>query len=186
MNAINPIRFLDAANGFQRSAVAKAAVELDVCSQIARGHRTVEALARACSAHEKGMRVLLDALVMLGLLEKGDGAYSLTPESAKYLDRASPDYLGGVLAFLHSDYIRDAFERFSEAVRQGGTVMDGAGSLEPDHPMWVRFAEAMAPLMKPAAERLVEIACPRERCWMSRRGTDDLGYGCWRLIRRRG
>ena len=44
MNAINPIRFLDAANGYQRSAVVRAAVELDVCSQLALGKVTVELL----------------------------------------------------------------------------------------------------------------------------------------------
>lgn len=155
---VNPIRFLDAVNGFQRSAVVRAAVELDLCSAIARGHKTVESAAEACGASPRGMRVLLDAMVILGLLEKADGIYQLNAESARYLDRASPDYLGGVLGFLHSGYIRAAFEGFTNAVRTGGSVLDGAGSLEPGHPMWRAFAHAMSPLMKPAAERLAEIA----------------------------
>jgi 2-polyprenyl-3-methyl-5-hydroxy-6-metoxy-1,4-benzoquinol methylase len=100
---------------------------------------------------------------MLGLLLKDGEQYGLTPEAAKYLDRASPDYMGAVLGFLQSEYIRGAFEGFTEAVRRGGTAMDGTGSLEPGHPMWVRFAQAMAPLMKPAAERLAEIALPAGR-----------------------
>ena len=48
------------------------------------------------------------------------------------------------------------FARLTEAVRRGGTAMPEAGTLAPEHPLWVEFARAMAPLAgmtRPAARQ---------------------------------
>ena len=39
-------------------------------------------------------------------------------------------------------------------VRNGGAA--GLGSIAPDHPVWVKFARAMVPFMRPAAEAVAE------------------------------
>jgi ubiquinone/menaquinone biosynthesis C-methylase UbiE len=44
------------------------------------------------------------------------------------------------------------FENLTEAVRGGGTVLPEEGSIAPEHPVWVDFARAMAPMMMMPAQ----------------------------------
>jgi ubiquinone/menaquinone biosynthesis C-methylase UbiE len=62
------------------------------------------------------MRMLLDALVALGLLTKRGEHFGLTPLSARYLVRKSPDYLG---AFFESDAAWNAWSQLAEVIRSG-------------------------------------------------------------------
>ena len=48
----------------------------------------------AARASDRGMRILCDYLVINGFLTKNAGQYALTPESAAFLDRRSPTYVG--------------------------------------------------------------------------------------------
>lgn len=143
-----PNTFFSAAGAFQRSAAIRAAVELNLFSALGAGHRTAAAVAEQTGASEKGIRVLCDYLTILGFLEKGKEGYELTPDSKIFLDRASPDYAGDALEFLHSPMMLEAFDALPEAVRSGGTALPASGSLVPEHEIWVRFARSMAPLMR--------------------------------------
>ena len=69
--------FFETINAFQRTAALCAAVELDVFTSIADGHKTSVALAVHCSAAERGMRILCDYLTVIGFLR-----CSPTPDSA--------------------------------------------------------------------------------------------------------
>jgi ubiquinone/menaquinone biosynthesis C-methylase UbiE len=101
---------------------------------------------------------LCDYLTVAQFLAKHtDGRYSLTPESQLYLNRRSPAYVGGIAAFLSGEHIGDAFQRFTESVRKGGTVMPEQGSITPEHPMWEDFARGMAAVMRPAAADIARI-----------------------------
>lgn len=152
MNHTSPLNFIEAAGGFHKSAVIRAAVELDVCTGIAAGLDTVEALAAARHCSERGMRVLLDALTILDLLEKREGRYALTRESAVYLDRGSAEYAGDALRFLMSSFMELAFSRFTDAVRRGGTAVGSEGTLAAEHPVWVEYARGMMPIARTSAE----------------------------------
>jgi ubiquinone/menaquinone biosynthesis C-methylase UbiE len=46
---------------------------------------------------------------------------------------------------------REPYDHLAEIVRSGRTVLPGDGSVEPDNPIWVQFAETMAPMMAPMA-----------------------------------
>ena len=50
--------------------------------------------------------------------------------------------------------MREAYDHLAEIVRTGRTVLPGEGSVEPDNPVWVQFAETMAPMMAPLAAPL--------------------------------
>lgn len=132
--------------GYQRTAVIKAAIELDVFSRIAAGTTTVEALANACGAAPRGLRPILDHLVVDGFLTRSGDVYALAPTAAAFLDRASPGYLGSAITFIASPTIVEGFHRLTEAVRQGATAVPEDGTLAAAHPVWVEFARAMAPL----------------------------------------
>ncbi len=136
------------ANAYTQSAALKSAVELGLFTAIAEGNTGVSAIARRCNASEKGTRVLCDFLTVVGFLTKTGRDYGLTPESAAYLDRNSPTYLGSALDFLNSDYVFQAFGALTEAVRRGGTAIDHEGAMAPNHPIWQTFARAMGPIMR--------------------------------------
>jgi 2-polyprenyl-3-methyl-5-hydroxy-6-metoxy-1,4-benzoquinol methylase len=50
--------------------------------------------------------------------------------------------------------MRDPCHHLAEIVRNGRTTLPGEGSVEPDNPIWVQFAETMAPMMAPMAAPL--------------------------------
>jgi 2-polyprenyl-3-methyl-5-hydroxy-6-metoxy-1,4-benzoquinol methylase len=146
----NPAALFEAARGYQDSYVLKAAVDLDIFTVIAGSHTAAE-IAKAAGASARGVRILCDALTVKGFLVKTGNAYSLTPDSAAFLDsRRSQAYLGKAFKFIMHPMQMKNIERLAEAVRKGGggNAHDG---LKPDDPIWVDFARGMAPMMVPAA-----------------------------------
>jgi len=154
----NPAIVWDAIHAFHRTACLRAAVELDLFTKIGEGHRTAEALAGACNASERGIRILCDFLTVQGLIAKSDGAYSLTVDSAAFLDRRSPAYFGGALQFLCAPAVMAGFDNVAEVVRKGTTQMEGAGTVDPEDPVWVDFARAMPAMVAAGAPFLGEKA----------------------------
>jgi len=152
----SPALLFETINAYQRTAAIKGAIELDVFSHIAAGHATVPELARACQAAERGVRILCDFLVINDFLTKNGSSYALTPDSALFLDRRSPAYMGSVTDFMLSPTLVDAFKDVAAVVRKGGTVLPEQGSVAPDHPAWVDFARAMAPMMAMPAQDIAQ------------------------------
>jgi len=127
---------------------------------IAEGKTTVAQIAAACDASERGTRILCDYLVIIGFLTKEDGLYGLTQDSAVFLDKHSPAYMGSVIDFILSPMITDNFKQLTTAVKKGGSTADQDTVVEPDHPVWVKFARAMAPMMAMPAQLLAPLADP--------------------------
>jgi ubiquinone/menaquinone biosynthesis C-methylase UbiE len=48
----------------------------------------------------------------------------------------------------------------AEAVRKGGTALENDGTVGPDHPVWVKFARAMAPMMALPSQLLAKLVDP--------------------------
>lgn len=151
----SPGLFFGTINAYQRTAALRAGIELDLFSAVGGGGRTAAELAATCGAAERGVRILADYLTILGFLTKSDGRYALTADSAMFLDRRSPAYLGGALEFLLTPALTDCFADLTAAVRKGGTVVSDEGTVSHDNPIWVEFARGMAPLMFMPAQLLV-------------------------------
>ena len=146
---------------YQATAALDTAIEIDLFSAVAQGHRTPEALAQATGADARGVRSLADFLVVQGFLTKADDGYGLTDVSEHYLDRARPTFLGEVRSFLGSDELRTSFEQLTAAVRGGGQAYSEHGTTAAENPVWEEFARAMAPMMYPVAEQLAaHVAAP--------------------------
>ena len=148
----SPERFFQTANAYQLSAALKAAVELDLFTAVAEGNRDAPSLAARCGASERGVRILSDYLVVIGMMTKDEGGYGLTQDSAVFLDRRSPAYMGGTLEFLLAPALTANFEDLAGAVRRGGTTAPGGGTVSVENPVWVKFARAMAPMAAMPAE----------------------------------
>ena len=106
------------------------------------------------------MRILCDFLTVMGFLNKEGNRYSLTADSAMFLDKRSPAYLGGVIEFIASPMVTEGFKNFADAVRKGGTIMTDGGTTAPEHPVWVKFARGMAPMMALPAQLLAKLVDP--------------------------
>jgi ubiquinone/menaquinone biosynthesis C-methylase UbiE len=142
----------DAALAFHRTAALIAAVKLDVFTLIGAGVSSTDALSAKTGASPRGLRVLCDFLTVIGLLAKDGETYSLAPPGRRYLDRTSPAWIGSSVDFFSApEMLRLVLDDPVAYVTRGGS--EGLGSMAPNHPIWVRFAEAMTPIASVTAKR---------------------------------
>jgi len=146
-----PERFFNSINAYEQTEAMKAALELEIFTAIAEGNTTAATIAKRCGAAERGARTLCDFLTIHGFLTKEGAQYALAADSALFLNRHSAAYIGTAIEFLLTPRLREGHARLTEAVRRGGTAL-GEGTLEPENPDWVKFAQAMMPLMHMPAE----------------------------------
>jgi SAM-dependent methyltransferase len=150
----SPKLFFDTVSAYQRTAAIRTAIELDFFTAIGEAPVTAAGIAQRIKASERGTRILADYLTILGFLAKSGERYALTPDSALFLDRNSPAYVGATVQFLLAPQLTRAFDDLVGAVRKGGTAQSELGTLAPEHPVWIEFARSMGPVMKPAAQTL--------------------------------
>ncbi len=147
-----PEHIFNTLSAFQQSAALKAGIELDIFTAIADGANTSVLLAAKTGAAERGVRILCDYLTIHEFLTKDAERYSLTQESAVFLNRHSPACLASMADFLGSPWHKKNFETLAEAVRKGGTASAIGNDTKPNDDVWINFARSMAPLTIPAAE----------------------------------
>ena len=148
---LNPGLVFEMLQAHQRTAALKAAIELDVFRAVGEGPGDVASIARHCAASERGIRILCDFLTINGVLVKENGHYRHTPTSAAFLDPRSPACLASIAQFLGNQAMNEPYNQLAQVVRSGRTVLAGEGSVEPENPIWVQFAETMGPMMGPMA-----------------------------------
>jgi C-methyltransferase len=150
-------------------AVVRAALELDVFTQVQRGRSDVTCLAAACAASERGMTVLVRALLSLGLLEDAGSGLRCSDTAAAYLVDGSRGYAAPV----YLEWFRNR-DRLVDAIRTGhgpGDHADEAAEEEwrayaaPDLVRWREraplFAEVLAArgLTVAPGQRILDIGC---------------------------
>ncbi len=148
----DPVLLWDTFNAYQRTAALDAAIDLDLFTGVAEGHRTSVQLAAFCKGSERGVRILCDYLTIIGLLSKDEGGYGLTPTSAVFLNRHSPAYSGTISQFVNLPEMVSAFTKLADVVRKGRTALPGKGTVDPEDPVWVVFAKSMTPMIAPTTD----------------------------------
>ena len=142
----------------QRTAALTTAIELDLFTAISESGSSADDIAAHCRASTRGVRVLCDYLCVIGLLQKRLGHYWQTDETALYLDRRSPHFIGDAAIQMRADGpFVEGFQQLTQAVQRGGTALVSAGSLAPEHPCWVQFARARAPIGAANGKRLATL-----------------------------
>ena len=155
-NEPNPLLIFDALSGYQRATALKAAIELEIFTLIGAGAVTAAELAKRANTSPKGMRILCDFMTIQGFLTKQDSVYGLTPDSAIFLDKKSPAYIGSIAFFLvHPVHVANYMD-VTGAVRKGGAVSEH-GNMGPEAPIWVDFAKFMAPVSAMGSAALAQI-----------------------------
>jgi 2-polyprenyl-3-methyl-5-hydroxy-6-metoxy-1,4-benzoquinol methylase len=150
----SPEHYFQTINAFHQTAAIKAAVELDVFTAIGDGAATAAEIAKKCGASERGTRILCDFLTVIGFLTKSGNTYALTPESATFLTKRSPAYLGTMTRFLTLPDMYKNMDHLAETIRRGTVPAD---TVAEENPIWIEFARSMVPLMIPAAQGIADL-----------------------------
>jgi hypothetical protein len=99
---LTPAGILQLGLGFWGSKALLSAVELGVFTELAKGPADARALSERLGLHPRSARDFLDTLVALKMLERTGDQYRNTPETDRFLDRAKPSYVGGILEMANA------------------------------------------------------------------------------------
>jgi ubiquinone/menaquinone biosynthesis C-methylase UbiE len=158
----SPERIFSTLNAFQNTAALKTAIQMDIFTTIADGADRASSIAQRVNAAERGVRILCDYLTIQGFLSKSEDRYGLTQESAIFLNRHSPAYMGTLANFLSSEDHKRNFDALTETVKKGGTSVAQGDNTKPNDELWVNFARSMAPLTTVSAAFIAELAGAKE------------------------
>jgi SAM-dependent methyltransferase len=158
----SPERVFGVLSAFHSSAALKTAIELGIFTIIAEGADRANAIAQRVNAAERGVRILCDYLTIHGFLTKTEDRYALTQESAIFLNRHSPAYMGTLADFLASEGNKKNFDALTASVRKGGTAVAQGDNTKPNDELWVSFARTMAPLTTVSAGFIADLAGAKE------------------------
>ena len=132
MSGLDPSHIMQVGMGFFASKTLLSAVELELFTKLATQPMTGKEIAAALQLNPRAIPDLPDALVALKFLQReGDGSearYSNTPESAFFLDRNSPGYIGGILEMANARLYRfwaDLTEGLKTGMPQNETKHSG-------------------------------------------------------------
>lgn len=152
---VGPEIIFQTLTAYQNSAALKSAIDLELFTVIGQEAKSAQQIAEACGASERGVRILCDSMTILGFLLKEDSDYRLSEVSAFFLNKNSPAYIGATADFVMSDKQLEGFSDLTNAVRKGGTDI-AEGAIDPESPMWVKFARAMMGMMFPISEMIAQ------------------------------
>ena len=122
MTQLDPTHIMQTATGFWASKVLLTAVEFDLFSTLGDRSMSAAELGTALGVHPRGRLDFFDALVALGFLHREgdgpDGKYRNTSETAAFLVKHSPTYIGGMPEMLNSRLF-GFWNSLGEALRTG-------------------------------------------------------------------
>jgi SAM-dependent methyltransferase len=84
-------------DGAYKPQLIRAALLLDIFSPLAKGAMDADTIARTCGSDPTGIRLLLDYLTALNLLEKWENLYGLSPSAATFLVKGGKAYAGDLI-----------------------------------------------------------------------------------------
>lgn len=160
---------------YKETSLLRTAIELGVFDTLAGGPATVDQVAERLGAHPRGVRILLNALAAIRLLDTdgggdADGATFRLPEAvATYLVSSRPEYVGGMARVFASDWEWDALRGLGAAVRAGGTVQD-VHAETPEYEYWEDFASYAVTVAQPTADVAADVMAD----WCAQRPTLDI------------
>jgi O-methyltransferase domain/Dimerisation domain len=116
---VTPDSIFQVAFGFAASKTLLSAVELGLFTHLARTPQDLASLTENLGLHPRSAADFFDTLVSLRLLGRDEhGRYHNSPEAERFLDRAKPDYLGGMLEMSNAR-LYGFWGRLTEALRTG-------------------------------------------------------------------
>jgi predicted O-methyltransferase YrrM len=107
---LDPSHVMQVGTGFFMSKTLLSAVELELFTELGGDALTGEEIGARLDLHPRAIDDFLDLLVALRLLDRDgdgpDGRYRNTAETAAFLDKRSPTYIGGILEMCNARLYR--------------------------------------------------------------------------------
>jgi precorrin-6B methylase 2 len=125
-NDVTPDRIMQTGLGFWGSKTLLSAVELGLFTLLATKPLDEAAIRAKLGLHPRSSRDFLDALVAMGFLERRDGVYANTPDTATFLDRNKPSYIGGILEMANARLYK-FWGSLTEALKTGELQNEAKG-----------------------------------------------------------
>ena len=138
---------------FANSQILDASLEYDFFSLIDKGHRSADEIARCAGTDVRATRIVLDSLPALGLVEKREGKYFLTPTAEVFLVHGKPSYVGD---FRHVALaLWDGMAHLKESLKTGKPLsrMDTGTELQ----VWEKLVLGIIVIAEPAAKALCDV-----------------------------
>lgn len=159
---LTPDKIMQLGFGFWASKTLLSAIELGLFTELARGPLEADALTKRLNLHHpRSAKDSFDALVALGMLRRTGTRYANTPETALFLDRSKPSYVGGMLEMANAR-LYGFWGSLTEALRTGRpqneakTGEDFFGTLYADPQRLEGFLKAMTGLSLGAARAIAD------------------------------
>lgn len=127
----SPEKIMQLGFAFWGSKTLLSAVELGLFTELAKGPQKFADVSKKFSLHPRSARDFLDALVSLGMLNREGDVYSNTPDTAVFLDKAKPSYMGGILEMANAR-LYPFWGRLTQGLHTGepqNEVVDGTEGL---------------------------------------------------------
>lgn len=115
---LTPAKIMQLGTGFWGSKALLSAIELELFTELAKGPLDAAALTTRLQLHPRSARDFFDALVALDMLKRTGSRYANTTETALFLDRAKPSYVGGILEMCNARLYR-FWGSLTEGLRTG-------------------------------------------------------------------
>jgi SAM-dependent methyltransferase len=158
---LNPSQIMQLGMGFWGSKTLLSAIELGLFTELAKGPLDAEQLRARLGLHPRSARDFFDALVALGMLKRTGARYANTPETARFLDRTKPTYIGGMLEMANARLYR-FWGSLTEGLKTGRpqneakTGEDFFGALYADPRRLEGFLKAMTGLSLASAQAIAK------------------------------
>ena len=110
MTTASPARIMEVGMGFWPAKVLLSAIELELFTELGSATKTGQELQAALGLHDRANPDFFDTLVALEFLDRdgdgGEGRYRNTAATARFLDRRSPEFMGGFLEMANARLYR--------------------------------------------------------------------------------
>ncbi|HEY1232460.1 MAG TPA: class I SAM-dependent methyltransferase [Candidatus Binatia bacterium] len=138
---------------FANSQILDASIEYDFFTLIHNGMHSADQIARAAGTDRRATRIVLDSLPALGLVQKREGEYFLTPMADTFLVKGTPSYVGD---FRHVALaLWDGMAHLKESLKTGKPLsrMDTDAELK----VWEKLVLGIIVIAEPAAKALCDV-----------------------------
>lgn len=173
-----PDKVMQMITGGWAAAILGSAAKHGVFNALEGGGEAAEGVAKKAGISTRGAQALLDGLTGVGLLTLSKGRYQNTPESAAFLVKGKPAYLGGMAEVMTASLTDWA--TLPAAVKTGNPTASSTADMA-DNDFWHILVPAIAALSFPVAQMAaarLAVATAGPIRWLDAGG----GSGVWSAV----
>ncbi|MGA3068294.1 MAG: methyltransferase [Tepidisphaeraceae bacterium] len=115
---VTPQRIMEMVWGFAPPLIAETALQLGVFDAMDAGAKTPAQIYEKTKTSPRGIAILLDGLVGIGLIHRRGETFTLAPDTAAFLVHSKPAFIGGLMKHVSRQLIA-SWMGLAESVRTG-------------------------------------------------------------------